>query len=58
MRVRYSPYWTVSAGAASVREAGGGFTEVLARRAGAVAVDAQFSLDGAWRALGVALEGG
>ena len=57
VRVRYSPYWTVSAGAASVREATGGFTEVLAVRAGAVAVDAQFSLAGAWRALGVALEG-
>jgi hypothetical protein len=55
VKVRYSPYWTVSGGVASVREAGGGFTEVLARGAGAVTVNTQFSLAGAWRALGAAL---
>jgi hypothetical protein len=57
VKVRYSPYWTVNSGVASVREGHGGFTEVLVRRAGVVAVGAQFSPAGAWRALGVALEG-
>jgi len=54
VKVRYSPYWSVSRGQASVREGSEGFTEVLARRAGAVDVEASFSLGGAWHALGEA----
>jgi hypothetical protein len=55
VRVRYSPYFSVTSGAASVGEAPGGFTEVRAPRPGAVNVDARFSLAGAWHALGAAL---
>jgi hypothetical protein len=51
MRVRYTRYWTVTRGAACVGRAPGGWTEVTARRAGAVTVAARFSLG---RALGLA----
>ncbi|MGH2853624.1 MAG: hypothetical protein ACRDLF_05465, partial [Solirubrobacteraceae bacterium] len=44
VRVRYTRYWTVTAGAACVGQAPGGWTEVVARRAGAVSVAARFSL--------------
>jgi hypothetical protein len=51
VRVRYTRYFTVAAGAACVGEAPGGWTEVSASRAGAVTVAARFSLG---RALGLA----
>jgi hypothetical protein len=51
VRVRYTRYFTVAAGAACVWEAPGGWTEVGASRAGAVTVAARFSLG---RALGLA----
>ena len=50
VRVRYTRYWTVTAGAACVARAPGGWTEVLARRAGTVRVAASFSIE---RALGL-----
>jgi hypothetical protein len=50
VRVRYTRYWTVTAGTACVRRAPGGWTEVTARRAGTVSVAARFSLG---RALGL-----
>jgi hypothetical protein len=50
VRVRYTRYWTVTAGAACVGRAPGGWTEVIARRAGAVRVAASFSIG---RALGL-----
>ncbi len=50
VRVRYTRYWTVTAGAACVGRAPGGWTKVTARRAGAVRVAASFSLG---RALGL-----
>jgi hypothetical protein len=51
VRVRYSRYFTVAAGAACVAQAPGGWTEVSASRAGAVTVAARFSLG---RAFGLA----
>ncbi len=51
VRVRYTRYFTVAAGAACVGEASGGWTEVSVSRAGAVTVAARFSLG---RALGLA----
>ena len=51
VRVRYTRYFTVMAGAACVAPAPGGWTEVSASRAGAVTVAARFSLG---RALGLA----
>ncbi len=51
VRVHYTRYFTVAAGAACVGEAPGGWTEVSASRAGAVTVAARFSFG---RALGVA----
>jgi hypothetical protein len=50
VRVRYTRYWTVTAGAACVGKARGGWTEVSASRAGVVSVAARFSLG---RALGL-----
>jgi hypothetical protein len=50
VRVRYTRYWTVTAGAACVGRAPGGWTAVTARRAGAVRVAASFSIG---RALGL-----
>jgi hypothetical protein len=44
VRVRYTRYFAVAAGAACVGEAPGGWTEVSASRAGAVTVAAHFSL--------------
>jgi hypothetical protein len=49
VRVRYTRYFTVTAGAACVGEAPGGWTSVTALRAGAVSVVARFSIG---RALG------
>jgi hypothetical protein len=54
VRVRYTPYWAVTSGTASVRQGPEGFTEVWAPRPGTIAVAARFSLAGAWRALGMA----
>ncbi len=51
VRVRYTRYFTVAAGAACVGEAPGGWSEVSASRPGAVTVAARFSLG---RALGLA----
>ncbi len=51
VRVRYTRYFAVAAGAACVGEAPGGWTEVSASRAGAITVAARFSLS---RALGLA----
>lgn len=51
VRVRYTPYFAVTAGAGCVEAAGEGFTEVRAERAGPLAVAARFSL-------GAALGGG
>jgi hypothetical protein len=50
VRVRYTRYWSVTAGAACVGRAPEGWTEVTARRAGTVSVAARFSLG---RALGL-----
>jgi hypothetical protein len=50
VRVHYTRYFTVTAGAACVAQAPGGWTEVSASRAGAVTVAARFSLG---RALGL-----
>jgi hypothetical protein len=49
VRVHYTRYWTVSHGAGRVVPAVGGWTSVLADRAGVIDVVARFSLD---RALG------
>jgi hypothetical protein len=49
VRVHFSRYLTVAAGAACVAEAPGGFTRVSARAAGSVTVSARFTLS---RALG------
>jgi hypothetical protein len=51
VRVHYTRYFTVAAGAACVAQAPGGWTEVSTSRAGAVTVAARFSLG---RALGLA----
>jgi hypothetical protein len=51
VRVRYTRYFTVTAGAACVRAGPAGWTEVSAARAGTVTVRASFSLS---RALGLA----
>ena len=45
VRVHYTPYWSVVAGSASVAQATDDWTELYARRAGTVAVDAEFSLE-------------
>ncbi|HEY3828806.1 MAG TPA: hypothetical protein VGL57_06380 [Solirubrobacteraceae bacterium] len=50
VRVHYTRYWTVTAGAACVTSAPGGWTAVSARAAGTVRVAARFSLG---RALGL-----
>jgi hypothetical protein len=44
VRVRYTPYWKVTAGSASIGESQGGWTELHSDRAGTITVDAQFSL--------------
>jgi hypothetical protein len=44
VRIRFTPYWAILAGAGCVRRAPGGWTEVQARRAGAVHVGIDFSL--------------
>ena len=49
VRVRYTPYWQVTAGSGCVARGAGGWTEVVARSAGPLRVGARFSLD---RALG------
>lgn len=50
VRVRYTPYWTLAAGAGCVREGAEGWTEVSAVRAGVVRLAARFSFG---RALGL-----
>jgi hypothetical protein len=54
VKVHYTPYWRVTSGSATVHDGPQGFTEVRASRRGSVNVSAQFSLAGAWRALGMA----
>jgi hypothetical protein len=52
VRLHYTPYWQVTAGDACVEQADpafGGWTQVVARRAGQVTVNARFSLDGLLR---------
>ena len=44
VRLRFSPYWKLSAGRGCVREASGGWTTVQARSAGAIRVGIAFSL--------------
>jgi hypothetical protein len=45
VRVHYTPYWSVVAGSASIARAAEDWTELYARHAGAIAVDAEFSLE-------------
>jgi hypothetical protein len=49
VRQHYTPYWTVTAGAACVEETPGDWTAVRVLRPGNIAVRARFSLDGALR---------
>lgn len=53
VRVRYTPYWTVVGGSASIAPAGGAasWTEVTVRRPGLVRVQARFSLSAALKQL-------
>jgi hypothetical protein len=51
VRVRYTPYWTLLAGAGCVRQGAEGWTAVSAAQSGVVRVAARFSLE---RALGLA----
>jgi hypothetical protein len=55
VKVHYTPYWTVTAGSASVSQGPEGFTEVTATRAGTIAVATRFSLAAIGRALSSAL---
>jgi hypothetical protein len=43
VRERYTPYWTIVAGAGCVRRAAGGWTDVDVRGAGVIGVAARFS---------------
>lgn len=54
VRVHYTPYWSVVAGSASVRQAGE-WTRVMAKRPGLVRVQATFSAAGAVDAIGLAV---
>jgi hypothetical protein len=49
VRATYTPYWTVTRGDGCVRRGTGGLTEVLAKRAGTLRVEARLSLRGALR---------
>ncbi len=52
VRIHYTPYWQVTSGAACVERADpalGDWTQLVARRAGEVTVNARFSLDGLLR---------
>lgn len=49
VRQRYTPYWTVTAGAACVERAAGDWTAVHARAPGRIAIRARFSLRAAVR---------
>jgi hypothetical protein len=51
VKVHYTPYWAVKAGAAKVAEAPGNWTRVRVSRAGAVRVQAEFSLSAALEAI-------
>lgn len=51
VRVHYTPYWTITAGAGSISEAAGGWTRVDAKRAGTLRVQARFSLGAALKLL-------
>jgi hypothetical protein len=44
VRVHFTPYWSVVSGSAMLGPAPGDWTEVYVRRAGTIAVDAEFSL--------------
>jgi hypothetical protein len=44
VRVHYTPYWSVVSGSATLGPAPGDWTEVYVKRAGTIAVDAEFSL--------------
>ena len=46
VRIRYTPYWQVTAGAACVSRAGGDWTRVEVRRPGPVSVAARLGIDG------------
>ena len=48
VRIHYTPYWTVESGSGCVAQAGP-WTRVSARSAGAISVEAQFSLGGLFR---------
>jgi hypothetical protein len=49
VRATYTPYWTVTEGDGCVERGAGGLTEVIARRAGTLRVEAKLSLAGALR---------
>lgn len=51
VRVHYTPYWQITSGSGSVKEAPRNWTEVNAKRAGTLTVQARFSLEGALRLL-------
>ena len=44
LRIHFTRYWTLTKGEACVERGPGGFTEVIARRAGEIRVAARFSL--------------
>jgi hypothetical protein len=44
VRVHYNPYWKLVAGAGTVTEGQGGWTQVRTSRAGEIAIDAEFPL--------------
>jgi hypothetical protein len=50
VRIHYTPYWQITSGDACVQQArpdfGGNWTQIVARKAGAVSVNARFSIDG------------
>jgi len=52
VRIHFTRYWTLTAGAACLERGPGGFTEVIARRAGDIRVAARFSLGRAFSAGG------
>lgn len=57
VRVHFTRYWTLTAGDACVERGPGGFTDVIARRAGDIRVAARFSLGRAFSAGGACRAG-
>jgi len=55
VKIHFTPYWSVTAGAATLGQGPDGFTEVRVRRPGRVAVSASFTLGAAWSAFGMGL---